>query len=182
MKLLLIILFFISLEISLKANDTIQSYKSCGFVIGYQKASGNLLEFGFVREYGIEGSPLLIKTTNKTLGLFFNGHRFISINSNYNLDHKIFGFNIGFNQGGFGAYGLNINYYKFGSDYRLGIKPEIGIIINRFQLFYGYNFKISGKDLVGLSRHSLRLSCYFPIFGRMNTKTFEEEKVRKKRK
>jgi len=182
MRFFILILIFTNTGFSLFANDTIQRPKSYGFVIGYNRASSNFFEAGISKEFSKNGNQFLIATPSHAQGFFFSGHRYLSLNTTYNLSNKILGYNIGYNSGGLFAYGLNANYYKLNTNFRVGLRPEIGFIINRFQLLYGYNIKIAGKENVILSRHSIRFSCYFPIFGHMNTKTFIETKERKQKK
>jgi hypothetical protein len=110
----------------IEANDSIQSQKSFGLIIGYQRATDNLIEFGIAKEYSTSGDPLLFSTPSGGYGLFINGHRYFSLNINYDPSNKLIGYNFGFNQRGLIAYGLNANYYNQNSNSRIGLKPEMG--------------------------------------------------------
>jgi hypothetical protein len=159
-------------EFTLKANDSIPKPGSFGFIIGYQRATNNFIQLGITKEISFEGNDIEIIFSNRLYSLYSIGHRYYNFNVSYNPLNKFTEYDLGFNTGGLIAIGLHTDYYRFDLKYRFGLKPEIGIIVNRFQLLYGYNFKIAGSDNRILSRNSIRFSCYFPIFGKMNHATF----------
>lgn len=62
---------------------------------------------------------------------------------------------LGGNWGNFAAFGLEMNYKSLSKTNHIGIKPMIGLSFLFFNVLYGYNFDLLGKNTDGRSQHEL---------------------------
>ncbi|MBK8499932.1 MAG: hypothetical protein IPL52_14210 [Flavobacteriales bacterium] len=64
--------------------------------------------------------------------------------------------------GGF-AMGAQAIYYTDGSEGALVFRPEYGLGLFKFKLTYGYNLRITNKDMPGLNSHLLNATYCFRL-------------------
>jgi hypothetical protein len=173
---LILITFLLPFEL-LKAEDTIKN-KSFGISIGYQRSTLNFIEFGLVRESKMNKFRLII---NDKVGLI-NGHTYYNVNFLYSPINNMTGINLGVSSGGIIAMGLSTDIFHRDSYNLLGIRPEVGVLFSGLRIFYGYRFKIAGHSLENLSNHSIKISWYIPVIGKIDYRILDHTKPKRKNK
>lgn len=61
------------------------------------------------------------------------------------------------------ALGINLIYYTDFEQSSLRLRPEIGIGLGRFKVFYGYNIPLTNKDFEGINRNVFGLAVLFGV-------------------
>ena len=64
--------------------------------------------------------------------------------------------------GGF-AMGAQAIYYTNGTEGSFVLRPEYGIGLFKFKITYGYNFRLSNKDMPGLNTHVANAAYCFRL-------------------
>ncbi|MBL7807729.1 MAG: hypothetical protein JNN28_07945 [Saprospiraceae bacterium] len=61
------------------------------------------------------------------------------------------------------ALGINLIYYTDFEQSSLRLRPEIGIGLGRFKVFYGYNIPITNRDFEGINRNVFGMAVLFGV-------------------